>query len=85
MDSPVPHYLEPDYPFPDTEDMTMTYDEKIARMTAVLRRVFSDPTILRHELVPAMARAVVREDQRIEREEHHEDRRDQGHSQGRAG
>lgn len=63
----------------------MTYDEKIARMTEVLRRVFGDPTIMRHELIPVMARAVAREYQVIEREERDEGRRDQDHSQGRVG
>lgn len=63
----------------------MTYDEKIARMTEVLRRVFADPTILRHELVPVMARAVAREYQVIEREEQREHRGGSGDSQGRAG
>jgi hypothetical protein len=61
----------------------MTYAEKIARVTEVLRRVFNDPTILRHELVPAMARNVAREYQRIEREERNEDRGREDDSQGR--
>lgn len=82
MDSPDPDHPGSDYPTPDTEDTTMTYDEKVARVTTVLRRVFGDPTILRHELVPAMARAVAREYQVIEREERNENRGDEGRPQG---
>jgi hypothetical protein len=60
----------------------MTYEDEIARMAVVLRRVFGDPTILRHELVPVMARAVVREHRQIEKEERGEDRNDKDRTQG---